>query len=100
QWESYRRLGVHTANKVFAFMERVLSQGNARTQRVFEEAKQVWYPTPANLIERSLQMSARFSQFEEQIKNDGAIPMIAEIFPELEAIGRPKTTWFNPFSAR
>jgi hypothetical protein len=90
QWESYRRLGVHSAREVFAFAERIARSGGrprediARVQAIFATAAQVWHPGPPGLLERVLQMSTRFAQLEEELKLGVKVPMVAELFPELE----------------
>lgn len=89
QWESYRRLGVHTINQIFTFDERDTINAGEFVQVKFERAKQVWFATPTDLIDRSLQMTTRLSLLEEQIKSEAKIPMLSEVFPELNEI---KTT--------
>jgi hypothetical protein len=89
QWESYRRLGVHTINEVFDFVEHVPADEGERVQKVFNEARHVWYPTPVGLAERSLKMTARFAQLEQQFKTDAAIPMLREVFPEIKYTAAP-----------
>lgn len=83
QWESYRRLGVHTIRRVFEYAER---QNRERPEAVFALAAQVWHPAPPNLGERTLQMSSRFSQLEEELKATTSVPMLPEVFPELEHV--------------
>jgi hypothetical protein len=98
QWESYRRLGVHTVNKVFDFVEHIPTNEHERVQKVFNEARHVWYPTPAGLAERSLQMTARFSQLEQQFKTDASFPMLREVFPEIKYIASPLFRVVQPVS--
>ena len=88
QWESYRRLGVHTVNKVFDFVEHIPANEQERVQKVFNEARYAWYPTPTGLAERSLQMTARFSHLEQQLKAN-TVPMLREVFPEIQYAAAP-----------
>jgi hypothetical protein len=102
QWESYRRLGVQAAREVFKFVEHLGTTppasapgeaGVQDAQRVFATARQVWYPTPAGLVERILEMSDRFSLMENEVKRDASAPMLLEVFPELAHVGlRPPAT--------
>ncbi|GEM_PF-701194 len=90
QWESYRRLGVHTINQVFSFVEHIAVDSRDRVRKVFSEARRVWSPLPPGLSERSLQMTERLSQLEKDLKADGGAPMLGEIFPEIEHFGQRK----------
>jgi len=84
QWESYRRLGVHTVNQVFSFEDRASANPGAFIQQVFERAKQVWHPTPPGLADRSLQITSRLTLLEDQLKSDAKVSMLPEVFPELK----------------
>jgi len=90
QWEAYRRLGVHTVNKVFSFVEHIAVDSMDGVRKIFSEARRVWSPLPPGLTERALQMTERLSRLEEQLKSDGGAPMLGEIFPELEHFGQRK----------
>ena len=97
QWESYRRLGQHTAEMVFAFVPpaaepasgaRTVSRQGRVTDRpltadwVFAEATHAWGPTPAGLVDRILEMTKRFADVEAELqRRSRALTM--EVFPEL-----------------
>ena len=98
QWESYRRLGVHAVNKVFDFVEHISANEPERVQKIFNEARLVWYPTPAGLVERSQEMTSRFAQLEQQFKADAAIPMLREVFPEIKYAASPLFRLAQPVS--
>jgi hypothetical protein len=92
QWESYRRLGVHTANKVFSFVEHIPVEESDWIGKVFRRAKLDWDPLPTGLHEQSLRMTERLARLEDQLKSEGDVPMLAEIFPELDHL-RQRVTW-------
>ena len=86
QWESYRRLGVQTVREVFKFAEVMSADLPQRAHKVFSAAKQEWYPAPADLVDRLLQMNSRFDRLEEELKSAASAPMLSEVFPELADI--------------
>ena len=88
QWESYRRLGVHTVREVFGAAERV-PEGENRPQAVFAMVAEAWHPAPPGLVERILQMSTRFAQLEEELKVPLPAGMLREVFPELADLAPP-----------
>ncbi|MDZ4342443.1 MAG: hypothetical protein U1E51_08435 [Candidatus Binatia bacterium] len=85
QWESYRRLGVHTVNQVFSFDDRASANHSGYVQQVFERARQMWHPTPPGLADRSLELTGRLTLLEDQLKADTKVSMLPEIFPELKS---------------
>ncbi len=87
QWESYRRLGVHTALNAFRFTERLKSrrEGDHAADQIFTGARQEWWPTPPDLAQRVLGATDRFTRFEAEIIDRGADRLLAEVFPEVPA---------------
>ena len=98
QWESYRRLGLHTAQLAFAFVppSGESASGGGRTSArgpvtarpltgdwVFAEAVYAWGPTPPGLLDRILEMTQRFAQVESELQGRPNRGIIAEAFPEI-----------------
>jgi hypothetical protein len=86
QWESYRRLGLHAAQQIFAFVEQEDSSMRDSADRVFAEASQRWGPTPEGLEERVLEMTKRFGQLDAELQQRRAYGMLSDLFPELESL--------------
>lgn len=113
QWESYRRLGRHVADTVFAFVppadDPTAGSGSSTTSPsrpadaarigaaaapsrkltadwVFGEAAARWGTTPADLEARVLEMTARVADLELDLQHSGARSLLREVFPELEAL--------------
>jgi hypothetical protein len=84
QWESYRRLGFHSAQICFRFAERI---ENLTAAALFTGARQEWYPTPPRMRERVLEMTDRFGSIEGEIRDAGHMELLAELFPESDALG-------------
>jgi hypothetical protein len=80
QWESYRRLGFHSALVFFNFAERL---DNPRADEIFTGARQEWFPTPDRLKDRILESTARFGSIEQEIREGGQTRLLAELFPEV-----------------
>jgi hypothetical protein len=102
QWESYRRLGVQAVREVFRFVDRV-ADGRERPHKVFAEVKQQWYPAPADLVDRLLQMSSRFDKLEEELRSSQNVPMLGEVFPEIQhmrSAGRASAFFLSCFGGR
>lgn len=86
QWESYRRLGFHSALVFFRFAERL---DDPTADAIFTGARQEWFPTPATLRERILASTARFGSIEQEIREGGHSRLLAELFPEAGVLGGP-----------
>ncbi len=87
QWESYRKLGEHTACTVFGFVDRYPGNGEGPpADWIFTTARQDWYPTPPDLPASVLKMTARFGSVESELQREGAAAMLHEVFPELRRI--------------
>jgi hypothetical protein len=99
QWESYRRLGLHAAEMVFAFVPPAAepASGAGRISRarrasarpltadwVFAEALHAWGTTPEGLLDRVLAMTKRFGDLEAELQQRPARGMLAEVFPEMQ----------------
>jgi hypothetical protein len=85
QWESYRRLGNHTADEALRFLNRL--DGNQLTaQRFFTEARREWYPTSPDLATRVISMTSRLTAIEADLRSDDAATIASEVFPELKEI--------------
>ena len=89
QFESYRRLGLHIAEEVFAFVPPSPSVEPAAGKRqltadwVFAEAFHSWGPTPDGLAESVLAMTARFGELEVELQRQSRDRIFREVFPEL-----------------
>lgn len=111
QWESYRRLGRHVADTVFAFVppaaDPTAGSGVSTTSPsrpadaarigaaaspsrrltadwVFGEAAARWSTTPGDLEARVLEMTARVADLELDLQQSGAQGLLREVFPELD----------------
>ena len=73
QWESYRRLGFHSALVTFRFAERL---DYPSADAVFTGARQEWFPTPATLRNQILESTARFGLIEEDIRQGGDMRLL------------------------
>jgi hypothetical protein len=114
QWESYRRLGLHVAEQVFAFVppaadpaSGVHPAANAPTDGapasdppkpkqsarpitadwVFGEASYRWGTTPAGLEDRVLEMTKRLSTLDMAMQDSHLRSLLEEVFPELTLAG-------------
>jgi GNAT superfamily N-acetyltransferase len=99
QWESYRRLGLHAAEKVFSFVPAAgepasgaagpTSRARRATPRpltadwVFAETAHAWGATPPGLVDRILEMTKRFSDLEAELQQRPVRGVLAEVFPEM-----------------
>jgi hypothetical protein len=98
QWESYRKLGEHSARVAFGFVERYrgASSGDGSSAAaksasasappvdwIFTAARLEWYPTPPRLAASVLEMTERFGVVESEVQREGAASVLGEIFPEL-----------------
>lgn len=85
QWESYRKLGEHTACTVFGFLDRQRAEAaeTASADWLFTNARQEWYPTPPHLEARVLEMTERFGAVETALQEMPHATMLSELFPEL-----------------
>jgi hypothetical protein len=86
QWESYRRLGFHSALAFFRFAER-MDRDRLTADAVFTGARQEWFPTPPALRENVLEMTERFGALEEELRHGGDSVLLAELFPEVQYVG-------------
>jgi hypothetical protein len=85
QWESYRRLGQHTAERVFHFVKEEGRPKYFGADWLFAKATDAWYPTPADLRDRVLEMTARFGELENELRRERDSALLREVFPELGA---------------
>lgn len=96
QWESYRRLGFHSALVFFQFAERL---DNPRADEIFTGARQEWYPTPDRLKDRILESTARFGSIEQEIREGGHSQLLEELFPEADSLADPAAPAARPEQA-
>jgi GNAT superfamily N-acetyltransferase len=85
QWESYRRLGRHAAEHIFAFIRRSGTQ-RLTADWVFAEAARAWGPTPEGLEERVLEMTQRFAAVDAELQQRQQQAMLQDVFPEVRDI--------------
>ena len=102
QWESYRRLGLHAAEQIFAFVppaaDPASGAGVASTSErapnppptadwVFTTALHEWGATPEGLVDRILEMTKRFGDLESELQDRQATRgVLAEVYPEIAAL--------------
>lgn len=91
QWESYRRLGDHTADSAFRFLNRMKKE-QLTPRGIFTEARREWYPTSPDLAARVIGMTTRLTAIEGDLRNDDAATISREVFPELAALTAPPPT--------
>ena len=100
QYESYRRLGLHAAGEVFAFVPPAAEpasghrddqsvdtsdgRSDVTSDWVFVEATHRWGPTPPGLEDRVLEMTGRLAELERQLHEAVNHPILREAFPELD----------------
>lgn len=87
QWESYRRLGLHTLRTVFRFAQDSSRQWT--TEEVFGQARLDWYPVPPGLKENSLDRSKRLYELERQFEQIEHRGFLVGTYPELPWAGDP-----------
>ncbi|HVG87114.1 MAG TPA: hypothetical protein VM820_21500 [Vicinamibacterales bacterium] len=86
QWESYRRLGLHAANRIFHFVAREDDEGEKSADWLFAEASQLWGETPEGLQDRVLEMTRRFGALEAELQQRQAQGLFKDVFPEMRYI--------------
>jgi hypothetical protein len=82
QWESYRRLGEHTGRSVLSFLDRPQTIHSGTVDHIFREARSFWHPTPENLDDRFIELSARSAELEENLTSEGPLLLRSEFFSE------------------
>jgi hypothetical protein len=92
QWESYRRLGHHAAERVFGFMREVAVPSVITADWLFGRVQQEWYPTPPGLQAQVLAMTERFGQLERELRDDHDSRLLQEVFPEVAYLRGDDTT--------
>ena len=98
QWESYRRLGVHSVMDALSFMEghdhgRAGGGSPADVKlklihTVFGQARDKWYPTPLDFKDTLISLNGRFVGLEQRVAEKAPMWFVAELFPELEPIAK------------
>src|SRR6185503_13209685 len=87
QWESYRRLGEHAGHVVLRFLERTRFRPAGFVENVFLEASQLWHPAFQRQSELFLNLTARCSALEAEIRDHAPAALRAEFFPEVAEVG-------------
>jgi len=87
QWESYRRLGEHSARSALRFSEQLDHPQGISAQKLFTEAYWNWLPTPPALQQAMLEQTERFTQFQAKLRHQNCYQLIHEICPEIEKVG-------------
>ncbi len=95
QWESYRRLGAHTGQRVFSFIKEVGHAEPLTADWLFANAVSAWYPTPPDLRDAVLAMTDRFGQLENELGHEKECSLLREVFPELDGSGGA-ANWRRP----
>lgn len=80
QWESYRRLGQFSAEKMLGFARRY--PGEMSPGELFAAARAEWHPTPARLEESASASVAAAHEIDRRLADLGS-PLVNEVFPEL-----------------
>ncbi|HSP17111.1 MAG TPA: patatin-like phospholipase family protein [Thermoanaerobaculia bacterium] len=83
QWESYRKLGLHTAHIAFRFLNERDAPDTFIAYDVFGEARQEWLPAPPTLPEQLMARAAELQAIERQVVSLGNIPLLRDLYPEL-----------------
>jgi len=91
QWESYRKLGEHTASEVFAFVDRCTEKTPPTADWIVTTAREDWHPAPPDLPQRAMEMTAHFSLAKNKLQREGVERLFREVFPEVHYFGT-KTT--------
>ena len=84
QWESYRRLGLHTARVAFRFLDERDAPTQLRPYDVFGDARTEWLPTPATLPSQLMARAAELQNIERQVVRLGHLPLLRDLYPELQ----------------
>lgn len=95
QWESYRRLGAHTGQRVFSFIKEFGHPEQLTADWLFANAISAWYPTPPDLRATVLAMTERFGQLENELRHEKECSLLREVFPELDGSGGA-ANWRRP----
>jgi len=82
QWESYRRLGEHTA----ATALRSVAGRSLAPAPLFEIVRRDFYPTPPEVAASQLDLSERCARFEDEVRATAPPFLVREVFPELAAV--------------
>lgn len=92
QWESYRRLGLHSAMDAFGHLEGEDDVKLSSPEFVFSRTRNRWYPTPADFETTLVDLNGRFVEMEKQLADEAPEWFIQEIYPELPTViaGRTK----------
>jgi hypothetical protein len=88
QWESYRRLGEHTGRSVLSFLDRPQTEHSGTVDHIFREARSFWHPTPENLDDRFIELSARSAELEENLTSEGPLTLRSEFFSEAAELSK------------
>jgi len=83
QCESYRRLGEHSAQAAFRFLERLSPEKLNSRYSVFAEAYTQWYPTPPDLERKMLEQTSRFSDMVSRLRTSELAGIVREQLPEM-----------------
>jgi len=83
QWESYRRLGLHTAHVAFQFMDD-RDAPDAIASDVFSSARAEWRPTPPTLPDQLMARAAELQAIERQVASLGNTNLLRDLYPELQ----------------
>jgi hypothetical protein len=81
QWESYRRLGQHSARSAFRFLERMTSRPSRYSP--FTEAFQQWTTMPADVAGNMLEQTASFRSLTTRLRKTDSFPMLESLLPEI-----------------
>ena len=85
QWESYHRLGEHTGNECFRFLESLPSDKRRPVESIFHFARAQWQPGWQEQDEAYLALTARCAVLEVDIREHAPAYLRAEFFPEVAA---------------
>lgn len=89
QWESYRRLGEHSAQSVLGFLNKRRNKDASFVENAFLAAGQRWHCAPEDLNEVFLQLTERCAALETDIRLNAPASFRAEFFPEVaEVLGQ------------
>jgi hypothetical protein len=87
QWESYRRLGEHSARMVLRFLDRTEKKRFAFADDLFRQARDNWQAAPDNQQANFLELTQRCVDLEQDLMSNGPLRLRASVFPEIAASG-------------
>ena len=99
QWESYRRLGEHSARSALRFVERMEDEEKRKAHAVFSRARSEWYPSPPDFERRQETARGHLATFQAECERRMPSELLREFFAELDPPGKGQQTPVTPEAA-